>query len=465
MEETSQQAGETPGQDPSARPDFTTGPLLGLVVKLALPSMLAMLFHSTYHFFDMIWLGRVGKEAIAAVTAYMFFWMLLAIFNQLVAMGSLTLIARSYGAKNYEETSEIIGQTFIFKILFAVPASVIGYFFLYDAFIWYGANETVAELGQQYGRIMLLAMPIYFSGFTLNTGFRSIGDVWKPLILASISMTLNIALDPLFIFGVGNWEGFGVRGAAYASVLSQSVFFVTGLYIFLAGKTYVKLSPKHLLRPKLSWIVRFIKIGGPAVVGDACRSSAQFTIGKLVFAFGTATQAAFGIGGQLFMLAWIPLFGIDSAVSTLVGQNLGAAKPERAEKTALRGTFLSVGIMALLMFAAYAFAPRFVGIFNGDPAVVHTGTQLIRFAALALMFVSISAGLGAAFWGSGDTIPYAVIAGVTLWGVQIPLAVLFVKLLNLNVEYIWFSTLLGEFTAAVLMILWFSRGKWKRKKV
>ena len=262
MEDAHDPVGPQDTVDVTARPEFTSGGLAGHVLRLSLPSMLAMTFHSTYHIIDMMWLGMLGPErgtqAQAAVTTYMFFWMLLAIFNQLVALGSLTLISRSYGAKNYEETSTVIGQTFVFKLLFAVPAAVLGYFFIHDALLWYGVEKSVATLGTQYGQIMLLGLPIYFSGFTLNTGFRSIGDVWKPMILGGATMGLNMALDPLFILGWGSWEGWGVKGAAYASLLSQAIFFGAGLYIFLSGRTFVRLRLRNLSHPKLSWIKKFM---------------------------------------------------------------------------------------------------------------------------------------------------------------------------------------------------------------
>jgi Na+-driven multidrug efflux pump len=188
-------------------------------------------------------------------------------------------------------------------------------------------------------------------------------------------------------------------------------------------------------------------------------------IGGLVLGFGTATMAAFGIGGRLFELAWIPLFGIGTAVSTLVGQNLGARKPERAEKTVLHGTFLGVGIMSVLAVLVFLFAPAFIRIFNSEPAVIEIGGNLLRFGAFVIMFISITAGLTSAFWGSGDTVPMAIIMALSLWGIQIPLAYTFVKVLGLSVEYIWLSIMLAEFAGCLLTIFWFSRGKWKRKKI
>ena len=443
------------------RPDFTTGSIHGPVLRLAIYAMLAMLFHSTYSVIDMMWLGWISKEAIAGVGAYAQFMMLLAIFNQIVAMGSLTLISRSYGAKNYEETSEVIGQTFTFKILFVLPWAVLGYFFIYDALILYGAAEDVAALGSQYGRIMILAMPMYFSGFTLNTGFRSIGDVKKPMILAAITMLLNIFLDWLFIY-IFNW---GVRGAAIASVISQGVFFAAALYIFFSGRTFVSLRLRHLTRPKLKWILKFIKIGAPATLGDACRFTAHFVVGSVVMGFGTVAFAALGIVGRLMELSWIPLFGIDTAASTLVGQNLGADKPERAEETVLWATFFGIGVTGVLAVIGYFLAPSLMRVFNDHPDVVAEGVTIIRFLAFGIMFISVSMGLAAAFWGSGHTVPLAIISVLSLWVVQIPLMIIFVKVLKLDVEFVWLSLIVAEFVACILAIVLFSKSDWKHKKV
>ncbi|MHC4606559.1 MAG: MATE family efflux transporter [Planctomycetota bacterium] len=446
---------DKPG-DVSKRPEFTSGGIGSHVVRLAVPSMLAMVFHTTYHLFDMIWLGRIGKEAIAAVAIYWMFWMVLAVFNQMVALGSFPLISQSYGAKDFDETGTVIGQTFIFKILFALPVTFVGYFFVYDAFLLYGAEEQVAIFGQDYGQIMLIGMPLYFSGFTLNTGFRSIGDVKKPMILAGIT-----SLDPLFIFGFG-W---GIAGAAIASVLSQTIFLVVGLYIFFSGKTFVRLSLKDFRRPQLFWIRKFVRIGLPAVVGDACRFSAHFVMGWVVLGFGTAAMAAYGIGEQMFHLAWVPLFGIETAISTLVGQNIGAKKVDRAEKTVYWGTAFSLGIMSVLSVLGFIFAADFVMLFNSDPEVVEIGTQLIRIGAFAVMFMAATGGVGGAFWGSGNTIPLALISALSLWGIQLPLVFLFVKSMGLGVGYAWLSVLFGELGGCLLAIHLFSRGKWKKMKI
>jgi putative MATE family efflux protein len=443
------------------RPEFTSGSLSGQVVKLAIPSMLAMMFHSAYSTIDMIWLGRLSKEAIAAVTIYWMFYMLLALFNQMVALGSFSLMARSYGAKDYEQTSDIIGQTITFKMFFAVPAAVLGYFFVYDAFVMYGALPEVAILGSIYARILLVGLPLYFAGWTLNTGFRSIGDVKKPMILAAISMGMNIVLDPIFIFTFG-W---GVAGAAFASLISQVTFFVIGLNVFFTGKTYVNLSLKHLIKPRLYWIKKFVVIGLPAVVGDACRFSAHFVMGWVVLAFGTATMAAFGVGARIADLAFIPLFGLHTAISTLVGQNLGAEKPDRAEQTTLWGTFATLGIMSVLAGIAFALAPQLIMVFNSEPEVVLVGSRLLRFGSFIIMFVSVTSGLGSAFWGSGDTVPLAIVQAIALWGVQMPLVFFFVKYHDTSVTFVWLSILIAEFIGCLMMIFLFSRGGWKRKKV
>jgi len=443
------------------RPDFTVGSISQNVIKLAIYSMLAMLFHFSYSFIDMLWLGWLGRDAIAAVGAYAQFMMLLVIFNQMVAMGSLTLISRSYGAKNYDETSTVIGQTFTFKILLIAPWALLGWFFIYDALIWYGAAQNVAALGAQYGRIMLPAMPLYFSGFTLNTGFRSIGDVKKPMILAAFTMCLNIFLDWLLIYVYG----LGVRGAAIASITSQIIFFAAALYIFFAGHTFVRLRLRHLLHPGFYWVKKFVRIGSPAVVGDACRFSAMFVVGKVIISFGTGAFAAYQIGGRLFELSWIPLFGLNTAVSALVGQNLGAGKPERAEKTVLWGTFAGFVIISVLAALALMFAPYFVRIFTSDVQVVSIGAGLVKFGAFALLFISIGMGLGAAFWGSGHNMPLAIVSAASLWGVQVPLVLLFVRRLGMGVSYVWLSMVIAEAAAALLTIYLFSRGGWKRKKV
>lgn len=468
--------------------DLTTGPLLTHVVKLSLPTMGAIAFHASYSIADTIWVGRyLGKEAIAAISIWFFLFMVFIFFNQVFGVGSVALISQTYGAKEYEKTKIVIGQTFMFKIYMALIVTILGWIFVDDVYRAFIADPEVQRLGITYSLILFTALPIYFSGFTLNTSFHGIGDMLRPLYIVATATILNIILDPILIVGINGslhpalpylTPGYGIAGAAYATVIAQALTFSLGLFIFFSGRTYLKMELKYLGRPIWLWIWKIVRIGTPTAIGETIRNIAQLAIGKLVALFGTAIFAAQGIMGQFFMLLWIPLGGVGQAVVTLVGQNLGAGKPERSEESVWKSLFVALAIIVPVIVFGYVFAPALVSVFNKEPEVIHAGTQILRVILFAFLPLSVTAILGSAFWGSGDTVQPMIVGVAEIYFIQLPLIFMAVKLagnplVRLNVlagapdpvYYGWWAVVVGETVAAVAIIWVFKLGLWKKPKI
>ena len=443
--------------------DLTKGNILKHIIQLALPSMATMALITSYDLIDLYWVGALGPEAISAVTVFGFMFMAFVVFNQIIGVGSVSLISRYYGAKDYEKTKIVIAQTFIFKFFIGVIVSIFGLLFADDFYRLFGSSPEVVELGTQYSRIFFLGVPILFSGFTLNSSFKGIGDMMKPFYIYLTSTIINIILDPLLILGIGPFPELGIRGAAVASVFAQSIVFILGLYIFFSGKTLIKLTPKYLLQIKPIWMWRIIKIGLPAAFGDLIRNGIHIGLGRIVNGFGTILMAAFGICFRIMGFLFIPIEGVATAVTTMVGQNLGAGKPERSEKSVYKAIlFISLVTIAIAALTAF-FAEHILAFMTrNDQEIISEGVIILRFFVITIFFISISLNFYSAFWGSGDTVPPMIVSSIVN-GIMIIFIVYSILILKKGAIYIWVSLAISELIQAGIMYIIFKRGKWKIK--
>lgn len=468
--------------------DLTEGSILRHVIRLAVPGALANLFNFSYNFVNMIWLGRLGPSALAVTTTYQYFFMVYVIFNQIVGLGSFALIARTFGAKDYPDCRRLIGQTFSFKLVIAFAVMALGLIFQRWAWIAFGSAPDVAENGVRYSTIMFCVIPIYFSTFTLNTALRGIGDMRRLMVISSVSTVLNLLIDPLLIFPrvfIGPFPtlgiaqpllilpgcGLGVAGAAWASFGSISVMFIMGLYYFTSGQTYIRVGWRQFFGWDWNTVWRILRIGTPPAVGENMTNIAQLIIGKVMNLFGTAVFAANGINGTLLGLAGVPLAGIGQAVTTMVGQNLGAGKPRRAERSVWLALSAAAILLAIGLGVCLLLAEPLIRLFlrSNDAASVESamwGARILRINAWAFLIGGLSGVIGGVFWGSGDTRPPMWAALLSTWAVQLPIVLGGAYVLHLrDPRFIWWAGVLGTLVSALYLLLAFQRGKWKTVRV
>jgi putative MATE family efflux protein len=472
----------------SSKLDLTQGSILRHVIRLAVPGALANLFNFSYNFVNMIWLGRLGPSALAVTTTYQYFFMVFVIFNQIVGLGSFALIARTYGAKDYPDCRRLIGQTFSFKLLIAFAVMALGLIFQRWAWVAFGSAPDVAANGVRYSTIMFCVIPIYFSTFTLNTALRGIGDMKRLMIISSVSTVLNLVIDPFLIFPrvfIGPFPsygimrplltlpgcGLGVAGAAWASFGSICVMFIMGLYYFTTGRTYIRVGWRQFFGWDWHTVWRILRIGTPPAVGENMTNIAQLIIGKVMNLFGTAVFAANGINGTLLGLAAVPLAGIGQAVTTMVGQNLGAGKPQRAERSVWLALAASAVLLVLGLGACLLLAEPLIRLFlrGNDAASLESavwGARILRINAWAFLIGGISGVFGGVFWGSGDTRPPMWAALLSTWAVQLPIVLAGAYLFHFNDPYfIWWAGVAGTAVSGLYLFIAFRRGKWKTVRV
>ena len=468
--------------------DLTTGPVLPLIVRLAVPSALTNLLNFSYHFVDMLWLGRIGPHAIAVVSTYHYFFMVLVFFNQIVGLGSMTLIARTFGAKQHDDCRDVIGQTFAFKLVIALVVMVLGLTLQRWAWVAFGSSTEVVAAGLQYTTIMFSVIPIYFSAFTLRTSFIAIGDMKTLLKISTFSTLVNLVLDPIMIFEklyIGPFPslgmpkavylmpglGMGVAGAAWASFAAIFILFALGQYYFMSGKTFVRVPARSFFAWNWGTVWRILRIGTPPAAGENLTQIAQIINGKILNMFGTAVFAAHGVVMTMFGLVFVPVGGVSQAVMTMVGQNLGAGKPERAQRSVLSAVGLTAGLLAIILACTYVWSEPLVRLFvpgTGGESI-ETARWALKFLHIALILMlcmGVSMTIGAAFWGSGDTKPPMWITLATTYLVQLPLVLWGVFKLELAdpTFILWVYALAAVINAASTAVV-FSLGRWRTVKV
>lgn len=468
--------------------DLTAGRILPHVVRLAIPGALANLFNFSYNFVNMLWLGRLGPDAIAVTSTYQYFFMVFVIFNQIVGLGSVSLIARTYGAREHDDCRRLIGQTFAFKLVIAIAVMILGLVFQRWAWTAFGSAPEVIEQGLRYSTIMFWVIPIYFSTFTLNTALRGIGDMRRLMWISAISTVLNLVIDPLLIFErlyIGPFPrlgvdtpllclpgfGMGVAGAAWASFGSIAVMFLMGLWFFTSGRTYIRVGWRDFFGWDWGTVWRILRIGTPPAIGENMNSIAQIAIGRIINIFGTAIFAANGINGTIFGLVNVPLSGIGQAVMTMVGQNLGARKPERAERSVYLSLALTIAIVIVGLAICYPLAPALIRLFvpGSDAASLETvrwGALILRINVFSYLVLAIAGPVGAAFWGSGDTKPAMWSALIGTWCVQLPVILAGMYIFKWqDPRYIWWAGVAAAVASATYIVIAFQRGKWKTAKI
>lgn len=442
--------------------DLTTEKITRSIFFLAWPVVATMFLQTTFAIADAFWVGKLGAVSLAAVISSAFMIWIIYSLSSVISTGVVAMVSRFVGAKDEASASYVSEQAIFFSVLSALALSSVGILTAKQVFLLMGTEPEVTNLGAIYLRITYAGTIFFFLIDTFGAVFRASGDTKTPLRVALFTVGLNIILDPILIFG---WLGFpelGTTGAALATFISQGI----GTLIFFVLLKRKSLKFQLRLKPKLdfSMIFRLIKIGIPTSVSGILFSVVYLFINKITASFGTEAIAALGIGNRVESVSYLTCFGFSIASSTLVGQNLGAKKPQRAEKSA----WTTVGIVVLitgfisLMFLAF---PKYISsFFISDPKVINIAIGYLRILALSQVFMGLEIVLEGSFAGAGNTVP-PMIVSVPGSVIRIPLAYLLAFPLGAGVNGVWWSITLTSIVKGTALALWFKKGGWKKKKI
>jgi len=455
--------------------DLTKGSILGNLLALSVPTMFGMLGQTLYDVVDLIWMGRISAEAVAGVSLFSSIFWLVEVLNEVIGTSSVALITQSYGAGDKARTERIIEQTIAFKALVAVVAAILLYFFLEPLLRVFTQDPAVIRAALEYGRVRVFFLPVFFASYSCFTALRCTGDAKSQMWIMLLVSLLNAVLDPLFMFAEipyfgGRGIGLGPYGAGLATVIAICVAFAIGFALLASGRTRVRLSPRGLFSLDAAIDRKLLTIGLPSGGEMLARQLAGLVTTKFVAAYGTAALAALGIGNRLGGLVFMPLFGLMSGGGTIVGQNLGAEKVERAERTAKAASLLGGSIVTAAMLLAFAFPRPVMALFVDAPETIELGVPMIRILGLSFAAVSFSIALGCAFSGSGYNKPFLVSSLAGRWGAQVPFLAASAYLLplagiELGILGVWASFLVSDLIEALVLAAYYRRGAWKAVRV
>jgi putative MATE family efflux protein len=444
--------------------DLTSGSLHRAIWYLAPPMMLETGIQNVSQLLDTYWVAQLGSAALAAVTISITVrWMLNSLGNGL-GIGGMAVVARRVGSKDQAAAEHAVWQTILLGLIVSLLLAILGLVVAAPLLRVLGADAEVLPLGLAYLRIAFSGIATLILVFAINSMLRGAGEARLAMAVLLVSMAATIALEPLLVFGLGPFPVLGVAGSAWANVLGFGAGLVLQAIILLSGRARIRLN-LHDLRPDLPLMVRIVRIALPSTVQMTLRSSSRLLIIGLVGLYGTYALAGYGVANRLLLIAVIPCFGLGNAAATLVGQNLGAHQPKRAERSVWWVSAYAAGFIALVAALLFFFARSWIALFDPDPRVVAFGSECLRIVAASLLPSSIGIVLARGFDGAGNTVPAMVVNLISLWGLELPVAFGLSRWVGLGTTGVWWGRTMSNLANGLLFAFWFRLGRWKHRDV
>ena len=444
--------------------DFTTGSINRALGLLAIPMMLEMAMEAVFAVVDIAFVSRLGTNAIAAVGLTEALITVLYAVAIGLGMGVTAMISRRIGARDPVAAAYVMGQAIWVGAAISIIIAVLGVVYAADLLSMMGASEGVISEGKGFTAMLLGGNASILYLFLLNAGFRGAGDA--PVALRSLILAngLNIILDPCLIFGLGPFPELGVTGAAVATTIGRSIGVAYLFWYLFAGKGRLQFQLSNLaISPEL--IGRMIRISAGGIGQFLIATSSWIAIIRVVALYGSAPIAAYTIAIRLIEFVFLPAWGLGNAAATLVGQNLGAARPDRAEKSVWVASRYNVIFMTVLGSIFIVLAPEIVGMFTDDAEILGYGVSCLRIMGLGYPMYAVGMIVIQALNGAGDTRTPSILNFIVFWLMQIPLAYWLATGVGFGPNGVFMAIIISESVLTILGVLVFRRGKWRTEQV
>ena len=444
--------------------NLLNGSILTTLWKLALPIMIGNSMQVVYNLADTFWLGKVGADAVASLSVgFPIIFLLISIGGGITVAGT-TLVSQYKGVGDEEHTNKVASQVLVFVMSLSIILSILGVRFNHQLLKLIGTPTKIFNNAEGYLDIIMGGMSFMFLFFIFSALLRGYGDTKTPMRLIVASTLLNIILDPFLIFGWGFFPRLEVLGAGLATVFSRAIAGLVGLVILLTGKQGIHIRLKYL-KPDWKYIKRIIKIGFPSAGEMSLRALGMTVMMGIVTSYGPTVVAAYGIVMRILSVIMMPARGFSRATTTMVGQNLGAQKINRAEKSAWISSGVVFILLSILGGIFALLASQIIAIFNNDPQVIQVGTKLLRVLGISFGFLGVRIVLGGSFRGAGNTVIAMILAGFSLFGLRIPITKFLADILNWQSDGIWWGIAIATMLSALLSTIWFKQGTWKERAI
>ncbi len=444
--------------------DFTTGSIDKAIFLLAVPMVLEMVLEAFFAIADIFFVNKIGSEAASTVGLTEAALSILYSVAWGLAMGLMALVARRTGEKNFSAASEVAAQGILLAAGFSVLISLAGIFFSKDILSLMGGSPKLVNDHYRFTQVMLTGNIVIMLLFVNNAIFRGAGDAAIAMRALIIANSINIVLDPLLIFGVGPFPQLGVLGAAVATTTGRLIGVLYQFYHLFKGRDIVKIKLQHFII-KFEIIKHILTTSFGGMLQFIIGSCSWIFLARIIAESGESVTAGYVTAIRICIFTILPAWGLANAAATLVGQNLGAGKPERAEKSVWRSAFLTLLFFAIVSVIFFFFGEFLMKFFTSDTVAVNAGTLCLKSLAVSYVFFAYGMIISQAFNGAGDTFTPTIINVFVFWFLQIPLAYFMAKYLKMGPFGVYIAIGIAETVLAITAILVFRKGKWKLVKV
>ena len=444
--------------------DYTEGPIGRAVILLAVPMVAEMVMESIFAIADIFWVSKLGADSVATVGITESMLALIYAVAIGVSIGATATVARRIGEKDPERAATAAVQAIALGISLAVPIGIAGALLAPKLLALMGGSPSLVATGWRYTAVMLGGNVVIMLLFLINAIFRGAGDAAIAMRVLWFANILNIVLGPCFIFGLGPFPELGVTGAAVATTIGRGSGVLYQLWTLSRHRGRVVIERRHWkIDPPA--MLRMLRLSGNAMFQILIGTASWIGLVRIISAFGSAALAGYTIGIRIIVFALLPSWGMSNAAATLVGQNLGAGKPDRAEKSVWIAGFYNMIFLGSVGLIFVLGAPTLIRFFTSDPNVAPYGIQCLRDVSYGFLFYAYGMVLTQAFNGAGDTWTPTWLNLFVFWLWEIPLAYLLARVLGWGPRGVFVAITIAFSTLAVASAVLFRRGRWKLKKV
>lgn len=444
--------------------DFTEGRLSRAILLLSVPAVLEMIMESVFVIVDIYFVSKLGADAVATVGITES--VITIIYAIAIGLGAATtsMVSRRIGEKRYDAASVTAFQAILTGTIVSLLIGLPGAFFAKDLLNVMGASKPIIDNMSGYTRIMLGGNIVIMMLFIINAIFRSAGDAAVAMKVLWIGNIINIILDPCLIFGLGPFPELGVTGAAVATNIGRGTAVLVQFYLLFYGRKRIRLSKKHIL-VNIKIMIRLLKISIGSIGQNLIGTTSWISLVRILSTFGSEVVAGYTIAIRIIGFTILPSWGLSNAASTLVGQNLGAKKPERAEKAVWVTAWVNMILLSVIGLILFLFPETFIRMFIKNENVIVSGILGLRIISIGFIAYGLGMVLVNSFNGAGDTSTPLKINIFAFWIVEIPLAWLLAIKAGFKEEGVFIAIVVAESLMTFIAWLVFRRGKWKLKEV
>lgn len=444
--------------------DYTEGSIGRAITLLAIPMVLEMVLESLFGIANVFYVARLSADATAAIGITESLLTLVFGVALGLSMGTIATVARRIGEKDHERAAVTAVQAIILGVVVSVPIGVVGLLFSPVLLRWMGASASVVATGSNYSAIIVGGNVVIMLLFLNNAIFRGAGDAALAMRALWLANFVNIVLDPCLIFGLGPFPELGVTGSGIATTIGRSTGVLFQFWALARGYSRVQVR-RDQLQIDVHVMLRLLRISLGGIFQFLVATASWLGLVRIVAIFGSTALAGYTIALRIIVFAILPSWGMSNAATTLVGQNLGARKPERAERSVWVTGFSNMIFLGCVGLVFIFFSEHIIGIFTNDLAVLPYGIDCLRYISYGYIFYAYGMVIVQAFNGAGDTFTPTIINLFCYWLFQIPLAYVLALPLGLGAQGVFLAITIAESTLAVVGVLIFRRGQWKEQQV